>query len=340
MIVDCIKKLIEKQDLTRQEAIESMTEIMDGIATPAQISSFLTALRMKGETIEEITGFVNVMRDKSIKVNPKSDDFIDTCGTGGDKLNTFNISTTSTFVVVGAGVKVAKHGNRSASSKCGSADVLESLGANLNLSPESIAKCIDDVGLGFMFAPNMHPAMKNAVGPRREIGIRTIFNLLGPMTNPAGAKRQIVGVFAAEYTEVVAEVLFNLGTQRAMVVHGLDGLDEISTLGETKITELDDAKISTYYIYPKDFGIQTASVENLLAGDGSIEENKSALISILEGEKGARRDITILNAAAAIYVAGNADSIEEGIEKAKISIDDGCAIKAMNDFVKVTQELG
>ncbi|OFX18307.1 MAG: anthranilate phosphoribosyltransferase, partial [Armatimonadetes bacterium RBG_16_58_9] len=221
MIREAIRKVVERDDLTRQEAVAAMTEIMNGEATPAQVASFITAMRMKGETVEEITGFVEVMREKSVKVRPSSDKLLDTCGTGGDRLHTFNISTTATFVIVGAGVTVAKHGNRAASSTCGSADVLEALGVNLNLGPEQVARCIDDAGIGFMFAPAMHPAMKHAVGPRKEIGIRTVFNILGPMTNPAGAKRQVIGVFSPEITETMAQVLNTLGTERAMVFHGM-----------------------------------------------------------------------------------------------------------------------
>lgn len=338
MIRDAIKKVVEGCNLTQDEAVLAMTEIMDGEATPAQVSSFITALRMKGETVDEITGFVKVMRDKSIKVKPKSKTLIDTCGTGGDKLNTFNISTAATFVVVGGGVTVAKHGNRAASSTCGSADVLEALGVNLNLSPDQIATCIDQAGVGFMFAPKMHPAMKHAVGPRKEIGIRTIFNMLGPMTNPADAKQQVIGVFSPEITETMAHVLKALGTERAMIFHGMIGLDEISTLGETKISELEDGEVKTYIIEPKDVGLETARPEDLAVGD-SVLDNVKALLDVLDGKKGPKRDIVLLNAAAAFVVSGKADDLTDGIELAKESIDSGAAMKALERFKSITQEL-
>ena len=338
MIRDAIKKVVEGCNLTQDEAVLAMTEIMDGEATPAQVSSFITALRMKGETVDEITGFVKVMRDKSIKVKPKSKTLIDTCGTGGDKLNTFNISTAATFVVAGGGVTVAKHGNRAASSTCGSADVLEALGVNLNLSPDQIATCIDQAGVGFMFAPKMHPAMKHAVGPRKEIGIRTIFNMLGPMTNPANAKQQVIGVFSPEITETMAHVLKALGTERAMIFHGMIGLDEISTLGETKISELEDGEVKTYIIEPKDVGLETARCEDLAVGD-SVLDNVKALLDVLDGKNGPKRDIVLLNAAAAFVVSGKADDLTGGIELAKESIDSGAAMKALERFKSITQEL-
>lgn len=338
MIRDAIRKIAEGGDLTEQEAIAAMTEVMDGEATPAQVASFITALRMKGETIDEIVGFVKVMRQKSVKVAPRCKTLLDTCGTGGDKLNTFNISTTATFVVVGAGVTVAKHGNRAASSTCGSADVLEALGVNLNLTPQQTAACIDTVGLGFMFAPAMHPAMKHAVGPRKEIGIRTVFNILGPMTNPAGAKRQVIGVFAPDLTEKMALVLQALGTERAMVFHGMAGLDEMSTLGETRVSELADGKVSTHTIRPVDVGLQVRRPEELSAGDGSVLDNVRALLGVLDGETGARRDIVLFNAAAALIVAGKAADFAEGMAMAAASIDSGAAMNALERFKAMTQE--
>jgi anthranilate phosphoribosyltransferase len=339
MIREAIRKVVEGGNLTQAEAVAAMTEIMDGEATPAQVASFITALRMKGETVEEITGFVKVMREKSVKVRPQAADLLDTCGTGGDKLNTFNISTTATFVIVGAGVTVAKHGNRAASSSCGSADVLEALGVNFNLDAERVAACIDKAGLGFMFAPAMHPAMKHAIGPRKEIGIRTIFNLLGPMTNPAGAKRQVIGVFSPAITEVMANVLKSLGTQRAMIFHGMAGLDEISTLGETRISELKDGEVRTYSLQPSDVGLEATSAESLAAGTGSIVDNVRALLAVLDGEKGPRRDIVLLNAAAALVVAEKALDLRNGIEIAGESIDSGAAMNALERFKSVTQEL-
>ncbi|MCX8053787.1 MAG: anthranilate phosphoribosyltransferase [Armatimonadetes bacterium] len=340
MIREAIRKVVEGQDLSETEAIAAMTEIMDGEATPAQVASFITALRMKGETVEEITGFVKVMREKSVKVTPKTTDLLDTCGTGGDRLNTFNISTTSTFVVVGAGVRVAKHGNRAASSTCGSADVLEALGVNLNLSPHQIATCIETVGVGFMFAPAMHPAMKHAIGPRKEIGIRTVFNILGPMTNPAGAKRQVIGVFSPDLTEKMANVLKSLGTKRAMVFHGLAGLDEMSTLGETKVSELKDESVVTYTITPEDVGLPRVDPKMLSAGDGSITENVQALLDVLDGKPGPKRDIVLLNAAAALVVAEKAADLREGISVAAEAIDSGAAMRALEAFKLLTQELG
>lgn len=325
--------------MSQDEAVSAMTEIMDGEATPAQVASFITALRMKGETLDEITGFVRVMREKSVKVRPKATDLLDTCGTGGDKLNTFNISTTATFVIVGAGVTVAKHGNRAASSSCGSADVLEALGARLDLGADQVAACIDKAGLGFMFAPAMHPAMKHAIGPRKEVGFRTVFNILGPMTNPAGATRQIIGVFAPELTDTMAGVLKALGTRRAMVFHGMAGLDEMSTLGETRVSELKDGAVRTYSLQPSDVGFDIAEASALAAGDGSVADNVHALLSVLDGERGPRRDIVLLNAAAALVVAEKADDLRAGIVIAADSIDSGAAMHALETFRMVTQEL-
>ena len=339
MIRDAIRKVVDGADLTQDEAVAAMTEIMDGEATPAQVACFITALRMKGETVDEITGFVRVMREKSVKVRPMAADLLDTCGTGGDKLNTFNISTTATFVIVGAGVTVAKHGNRAASSSCGSADVLEALGVSLNLDPECVAACIDKAGLGFMFAPAMHPAMKHAVGPRKEIGIRTVFNVLGPMTNPAGAKRQVIGVFSPAVTETMANVLKALGTKRAMIFHGMAGLDEISTVGETRISELKYGEVRTYTLQPSDVGLDTARPQDLAAGDGGVVDNVHALLSVLDGEQGPRRDIVLLNAAAALVTAEKANGLREGIELAAESIDTGAAMNALEHFRSTTQEL-
>ncbi len=340
MIVNAIRKVIERTNLTQAESVEAMLEIMDGAATPAQVACFLTALRMKGETVEEITGFAKVMREKAVRVFPKSRTLVDTCGTGGDKLNTFNISTTATFALVGGGVTVAKHGNRAASSTCGSADVLEALGVNLNLNARQIATCIDHVGLGFMFAPAMHPAMKHAVGPRKEIGVRTIFNLLGPMTNPAGAKRQIIGVFSPDVTETVALVLRDLGSERAMVFHGMAGLDEMSTLGETRISELKHGTVRSYVLRPEDAGLPVARAQDLAAGDGGIIDNVQALLRVLDGEKGPKRDIVLLNAAAGLMVADLADNLAGGIALAAESIDSGAAMSSLERFKTATQELG
>jgi len=339
MIRDAIRKAVERQHLTQDEATAAMTEIMDGEATPAQVAAFITAMRMKGETVPEIVGFVKVMREKCNKVCPKSDGLIDTCGTGGDKLNTFNISTAAAFVVAGGGVKVAKHGNRAASSTCGSADVLEALGVSIALAADKVAECIDRAGIGFMFAPAMHPAMKNAVGPRKEIGIRTVFNMLGPMTNPAGAKRQVIGVFSPDITETVASVLGALGSERAMVFHGMAGLDELSTLGETRVSELKEGEVRTYTVTPADAGLETARAEDLEAGD-SIADKAGALLDVLNGKQGPRRDIVLLNAAAAFVVAGIADDLRKGVARAAQSIDTGAALNSLEQLKFVSQELG
>lgn len=336
MIKDAIRQVVEGENLTQEEAVAAMTEIMDGEATPAQISCLITALRMKGETVDEITGFVRVMREKSIKVTSARKPLIDTCGTGGDKLKTFNISTASAFVVAGAGIAVAKHGNRAASSKCGSADVLEALGIKFPLPTKLVGRCIDECGIGFMFAPALHPAMKHAIGPRREIGIRTVFNILGPMTNPAQAEYQVIGVFAPHLCELMASVLANLGTKRAMVVHGVDGIDEIATFGRTIVSDVADGKVSTSEIGPSDFGLKAASPE-ALAAEETPEENARALLSVLSGEAGPRRDIVLVNAGAAIFVAGRAGSIAEGIAVAAQSIDSGAALAALENLRKFTE---
>lgn len=338
MIREAIRAAVEGKDLTRQEAVAAMNEIMDGEATPAQVASFITAMRMKGETVEEITGFVTVMREKSVKVRPKSNDLLDTCGTGGDKLSTFNISTTAMFVAAGAGIKIAKHGNRAASSTCGSADVLEALGAKLTLDPEQVAECIDSAGIGFMFAPAMHPAMKHAVGPRKEIGIRTVFNILGPMTNPAGAKRQVIGVFSPDLTETMALVLRSLGTERAMIFHGMDGLDEVSTIGPTKVSELKDGEVTTYTLTPSDVGLAPATASDLSAGGDMVSDNVRTLLEVLDGAQGAKRDIVLLNAAAALVVAGKAVDLNEGITGAAAAIDSGAAMQALDAFKSFTRE--
>lgn len=336
MIRDAIKKVVEGEHLTEVEAAAAMTEIMEGEATPAQISCLITALRIKGETVDEITGFVRVMREKSIKVRTSRAPLVDTCGTGGDKLNTFNISTTSAFVVAGAGVAVAKHGNRAASSKCGSADVLEALGVKLALSAEQVGACIDECGIGFLFAPSLHPAMKHAVGPRKEIGIRTVFNILGPMTNPASAKCQVIGVFAPEMCELMAGTLAKLGSERAMVVHGMDGLDEISTLGETFVSEVKSGSMTSRTLSPEDFGCSKVSAEALSGGE-SPEENAKALLAVLSGEKGPKRDIVLVNSAAALVVTGVASGLNEGIAVAAESIDSGAALRTLETLKKLTE---
>jgi len=340
MIRDAIRKVVEGHDLTEQEAAAVMEEIMSGNATPAQIAGFITAMRMKGETVDEVTGFARVMREKSVKIPTKCEPLalIDTCGTGGDRMNTFNVSTAAAFVVAGAGLAVAKHGNRAMSSKCGSADVLEALGVNITLSPECIGRCVDEVGIGFMFAPAHHPSMKHALGPRREIGIRTVFNILGPLTNPAGAKRQLIGVCEPHLTELMAGVLGKLGSDRAIVAFGLDGIDELSTLGKTKITELRDGALTTYEISPEDVGLRTARYEDLSQGEDPTESAR-ILEELLAGKPGPARDIVALNAGAALKVAGKAESYQEGIALAAASIDSGKALAALNGLRKLSQKL-
>lgn len=340
MIKDAIRKAAGRENLTEAEAIEAMRKIMDGEATPAQIAAFIIALKMKGETPDEVTGFAAVMREKSVKIPTRKspEDLLDTCGTGGDACNTFNISTTAAFVAAGAGASVAKHGNRAMSSKCGSADVLEALGIAINLSPEQVGRCIDEVGMGFMFAPAHHPSMKHAVGPRREIGIRTVFNILGPLTNPAGAKRQLIGVCEPHLTELMCGALRKLGSDRAMVVHGLDGLDELSTVGRSVITELMDGDMRTYEITPEDVGLKRADTADLLGGCDPAE-NARATEDVLSGKKGPARDIVVLNAGAAVFVSGKAGSLADGMSMAAESIDSGKAAAALENLKKLSQQL-
>lgn len=332
MIVEAIKRVVEKQDLTQEEAQQTMEEIMGGEATPAQIAALITALRMKGETVEEITGFAETMRAFATKIKPKTTGTVDTCGTGGDASNTFNISTTAAFVVAGAGTPVAKHGNRSVSSQCGSADVLEALGVKIDLEPGKVAQCIDEVGIGFLFAPSFHPAMRFAAPVRKEIGIRTVFNILGPLTNPAGATAQVLGVYDPDLRETMARVLDKLGVKRALVVHGAGGLDELSLVGESLISELKENRVSSYSIGPADFGFQEASLEQLRGG--SKEENASILRAVLSGKRGPQRDIVLLNAAAALVASGKAVDLKRGIEVAAQSVDSGAAKEKLEALIE------
>jgi len=313
-----------------------MEEIMTGQASPSQIASYLTALRMKGETVEEITGAAIVMRNKAARIRVSDPDAVDTCGTGGDRLHTFNISTTAAFIVAGAGITVAKHGNRSVSSMCGSADVLRALGVNIDISPARVDACINEIGVGFLFAPLYHPAMKHAVAPRQEIGIRTMFNILGPLTNPAGAARQLIGVYSPHLTEILAHVLINLGARHCLVVHGSDGLDEITITGETIVSEGKAGEVRTYTIRPSDFGMSTASVEDLRGG--SAEENARIVLQILEGEKGPKRDVVLLNAAAGILVSGKAADFNHAIIEAEKSIVAGAALAKLETLKKMTNQ--
>jgi len=330
MIRYAISKLADRKNLTEKEAADALNCIMSGEATDSQIGSFITALRIKGETIEEITGCAKIIRQKAEAINPSKSYYIDTCGTGGDGTNTFNISTAAAFIASAAGVAIAKHGNRSVSSKCGSADVLESLGININLTPNQVKSCIEKVGIGFLFAPVFHKSMKYAANARKELGIRTIFNILGPLTNPANAKGQVLGVFNGSLTETVAKVLMNLGVERALVVHGMDGMDEITTTTKTKVSEIKDGNILTYELDPLDYGFKPAAKKDLIGG--SAEENSQIIVSILQGERGARREIVVLNAAASLYVGKIANSIGEGIKIAEEIIDSGKALKKLEEL--------
>ena len=333
-IREAIANLIKGVDLTESEAISVMNQIMTGEATPTQVASFLTALRMKGETVQEITGAARVMREKADHVRVDSSCVLDTCGTGGDQMETFNISTSVAFVVAGAGVTVAKHGNRSVSSRSGSADVLSALGVKIEVTKEKVEECLAKVGMGFLFAPLLHQAMKYAVTPRREIGIRTIFNLLGPITNPANATHQLIGVYDGELTEPIAKVVKNLGTRRAMVVHGEEGLDEISLCGPTKVSELRDNQVTTYSISPEDLGLTRCQLDDLRGG--TPEECAAILRDILQGERGPKRDVVLLNSGAALCTSGVADSISRGIQMATESIDSGKAQEKLNLLIQVT----
>ena len=335
MMKIAIQKLLKREDLTEREIIDVMNCIMEGSATQAQIGGFLTALRFKGETVDEITGCAKVMREKAERISPEVEYCIDTCGTGGDGANTFNISTVSAFVAAAGGVAVAKHGNRAMSSRSGSADVLEALGVNIVLSSGQVKECIEKAGIGFMFAQSFHKSMKHVAGPRKELGIKTVFNILGPITNPAGAKGQILGVFDENLPEVIASVLQNLGSERAMVVHGADGLDEITTTTQTKVSELNDNHIRNYYINPEDYGIKLASCSDLLGGDASANAEIARLV--LSGETGPRRDIVLLNAAAALYVGKVADDLEEGLKLAADLIDTGKAAAKLEEFCALTK---
>ncbi len=337
MIKEAIGKVVEKKDLTEDEMVSVMREIMEGEATPAQIAAFITALRMKRETVDEITGAARVMREKALTVKTKASVVVDTCGTGGDESFTFNISTAAAFVAAGAGLTVAKHGNRSVSSKSGSADVLKSLGVNIEAEVQKVEECLDSIGIGFLFAPLMHGAMKYAAPVRREIGIRTIFNILGPLTNPAGAQYQVLGVYRSELTEVLANVLKNLGSARAFVVSGNDGLDEMTLTSETKVSELKDGKVNTYSIKPEEFGMTRCKLFELQGGEP--DDNARIIREILKGDKGAKRDVVVLNAAAAIAVSGKAKEMKEGIKLAEEAIDSGKAMEKLEKLIEITSRV-
>ena len=335
-IQEAIAKVIEGEDLSRGEMTDVMNQIMSGEATDAQIGAFLIALRVKGECVDEIAGAASVMREKATPIATKHDVIVDTCGTGGDHSGTFNISTTAAFVAAGAGLCVAKHGNRSVTSQSGSADVLSALGVNIEASPETVGRCLDDVGIGFLFAISLHGAMKYAIGPRREIGARTIFNALGPLSNPAGATRQVVGVYSAALTETLAGVLGTLRSERAFVVHGSDGLDEMTLTGPTRVSELKNGSVSTYRVSPGDFGLAQASADALKGGDADY--NAEITRSILNGEEGPRRDIVLLNAAAAIVAGDKARDLNEGVQVAAEVIDSGKALEKLEGLVAASRE--
>lgn len=350
MLKEAIQKVVNRSNLSEEEMEGAMDVIMSGKATPAQIGSFITALRLKGETIEEITGAARVMRRKATRIlvngapvsidrddiNLDLETIVDTCGTGGDGTNTFNVSTTTAFVVAGCGLRVAKHGNRSVSSLCGSADVIEKLGVRLDVPPAVVERCIHEIGIGFLYAPALHGAMKYAIGPRREIGIRSIFNILGPLTNPAGANVQVLGVYKKELTPVLAEVLGHLGSRRAFVVYGEGSLDEVSIIGKTQVSELKDGQVRTYSIEPEDFGLPRAELKDIRGGDA--EENAGIVLSVLRGDPGARRNMVLLNAAPAVVAAGRAADFPEGIAQAAESIDTGRALEKLEGLKRITNE--
>ena len=334
MIKEAIAKLIEGGSMTMEEAVVVMEEIMTGEVTPAQFGAFVTALRIKGETVEEIAGLAKTMRAKALRVEV-APPVLDVVGTGGDGQNTFNISTTSAFVAAGAGLKVAKHGNRAASSQCGAADVLESLGVKIDLTPAQVKQCLIQVGIGFMFAPSFHPAMKYAGPPRKEIGIRTVFNILGPLTNPADANTYLLGVADGSLVEKMAKVLQSLDCDHALVVHGEDGLDEITLTGGTQVCEVTGGKIKNYTISPEELGLVKTGPENLKGG--TAEENSNVLRGILSGSTGPKRDVVLMNAGAALVAGNLADSLRQGVELAAESIDGGKAAGKLESLIKLTR---
>lgn len=331
---DYIQKLSNREHLTQREIEDAMLAIMSGQASKEETGSFLMALRAKGATVDEITGAARVLRRYVVTIPTKHKSILDTCGTGGDKKNTFNISTLTALVVAGAGVVVAKHGNRSVSSRCGSADILEALGVNIRLEERRTSACLDELGIAFLFAQTLHPAMKNVAVIRKELGVETIFNILGPLTNPAGATHQILGVYSRDLVEPMAEVLKNLGIRRALVVHGTDGLDEVTTTAQTFISEYDGKEVISYDVTPEEFGFPLARPQDLEGGD--LATNVRIFTSILDGKKGSQRDVVVINAAYALYVAEKVKNINEGIALAENSIDSGKAWKKLNDLKEFT----
>ncbi|MCZ6804172.1 MAG: anthranilate phosphoribosyltransferase [Proteobacteria bacterium] len=334
-IKTAINEVISGNDLSRSDMHTVMQTIMQGEATPAQIGGLLVALRIKGESVDEITAAAEVMRELATKVNVDKTNLVDTCGTGGDGANTFNISTTSAFVVAACGARVAKHGNRSVSSKSGSADVLEAAGINLELNADQVASCIENVGIGFMFAPMHHSAMKHAIGPRRELGIRTLFNVLGPLTNPAGSPNQLIGVFSNEWLDPLAETLKRLGSNHVLLVHAQDGMDEISIAAKTNITELKEDQVDHYEITPKDFGMENHEISKLAVDN--VDESLAMMHSVLDNTDGAAKDIVCLNAGAALYTANLTNSIQDGVAEAIKAIESGAAKQKLGHLIQHSQ---
>ncbi|PXW81588.1 anthranilate phosphoribosyltransferase [Nitrosomonas sp. Nm84] len=334
---EALHRIIAHQEIPHDEMVSLMRQIMQGELSPVLIAAIITGLRVKTETIGEIAAAAEVMRELATKVEiPDSTHLVDTCGTGGDSLHTFNISTASAFVAAATGTRVAKHGGRSVSSKSGSADVLEALGVNLNQTPQQVAQSISEIGVGFMFAPNYHAAMKHAAPVRRELGVKTLFNILGPLTNPAGAKQQVLGVFNRDLVKTLAHVLQRLGSNHVLIVNGHDGLDEITITGETHVSELKNGKVETYTIRPEDFNLKTSSIEAIQVTDSA--HAKTMLLSVLKNVAGPARDIVLLNAGAAIYAAGIADTLEQGIKTAQQAIESGAALKKLHELVEFTQK--
>jgi len=333
-----LQKIMAGTDLDQNETASAFELIMSGDATPAQIAAFIVALRMKGETSEEIAGAASTMRRHAVFVDPAGLPVVDTCGTGGDSTSTFNISTTAAFVVAGAGIPVAKHGNKAISSKSGSADLLAALGVNIEITPDLVEECIQEAGIGFLYAPKLHPAMKHAMGPRRELGVRTIFNMLGPLTNPSGAKFQVIGVFSPDLTEPFAQVLKILGSKRAFIVHGHDGMDELTTTTTSRVSELkSDGTVQTYEFDPTSILEDLPSLGDL--SGGTPEENAEITLAILRGAKGPKRDIVCLNAAAAITAAGKTPTIKDGFKIAENAIDSGCALEKLENLIRVSSNV-
>ena len=332
---DALKRIIEHREIFHDEMVSLMQQIMSGEVTPVMIAAIITALRVKKETIGEISGAAKVMRDLATKVEVHDDErLVDTCGTGGDGAHSFNISTASAFVAAAAGARIAKHGGRSVSSQSGSADVLEALGVNINLTPEQTARCINEAGFGFMFAPNYHSAMKHAAPVRKELGVRTLFNILGPLTNPAGAKQQLMGVFHSDLVGIQARVLQRLGSRRVMVVHGADGMDEITMTGNTMVAELKDGEVREYTVHPSQFGLATSTLQEISVAN--VQESRDMLLAVLDNKPGAARDIVMMNAGAAIYLAGLSDTLPNGVKKAAQMLESGAARQKLEQLKQIS----